>query len=114
MVKAVLMDQESMAGIGNVYADEILFQGGVHPQARASSLDHETLEELFHTVKMVLERAIRHQAQPDQFPDTFLTPHRHDGGTCPRCRTELERVKVYGRTSYFCPNHQKRNPARSV
>mgnify|MGYP001171161134 CR=1 FL=1 len=106
MAKALLMDQHELAGIGNVYADEILFQAQVHPRTRINRLSEETLEQLFGKMKSVLQEAIEHQAHPDRFPAWFLVPHRHGDGTCPRCGAGLERVKVSSRTSYFCPNCQ--------
>ncbi len=106
MTKAFLMDQHTVAGIGNVYADEILFQVKIHPRTKINRLDEETLEDLFHAVKDVLEQAIACRAQPDRFPDTFIAPHRHEGGKCPICGAELERVKVSSRTAYYCPECQ--------
>jgi len=108
MAKAVLMDQGTIAGIGNVYADEILFQAGVHPRTKIGKLDEETVEELFHEMKDVLQTAVACQAQPEAFPDTFLAPHRHEGGQCPACGAGLERVKVSSRSAYFCPNCQQK------
>ncbi|MFO7743261.1 MAG: DNA-formamidopyrimidine glycosylase family protein [Anaerolineae bacterium] len=110
MAKALLMDQHTIAGIGNVYADEILFQAGVHPRTRVSALDDQTVERLFHRMKEVLRTAIRCQARPDRLPDTFLAPHRHAEGTCPACGARLERVKVSSRTAYYCPKCQRRAP----
>lgn len=106
MAKTTLMDQETMAGIGNVYSDEILFQAGIHPRTKINQLDEDQIEKLFHTMKEVLEMAIEHQAQPDQFPEEFITPHRHEDGHCPKCGTALEKVKVGSRHAYFCPNRQ--------
>jgi formamidopyrimidine-DNA glycosylase len=113
MVKAVLMDQRTMAGIGNVYVDEIAFQAGVHPRTSISQLDEETLARLYHAMKDVLRMAVACQAQPEQFPDSFLGPHRHEGGRCPRCGIALERVKVASRTAYFCPHCQGESDASS-
>lgn len=107
MVKAILMDQGTMAGIGNVYSDEILFQAGIHPRTKINALDGEALEELFHEMKDVLQEAISCEARPEEFPRDFLGPHRHPGGSCPICGAELERVKVSSRTAYYCPNRQR-------
>ncbi len=108
MAKSFLMDQHTIAGIGNVYSDEILFQTGVHPRTKINSLDPESLEDIFHTMKKVLQEAIEVQAQPDQLPESFIIPHRHEDGRCPRCGTDLERVKVSSRSAYFCPNRQQK------
>ena len=110
MAKALLMDQGTIAGIGNVYADEILFRARVHPRTKMSSLDEETREALFHAMKGVLQTAVDCQAKPARLPDTFIRTHRHDEGRCPRCGTELETVKVSSRTAYFCPVCQVKRP----
>jgi formamidopyrimidine-DNA glycosylase len=106
MVKAVLMEQGTVAGIGNVYSDEILFHAGIHPRTKIDRLEEETVEELFHAMRDVLQTAIGHQAEPEQMPESFMTPHRHEGGRCPQCGAELERVKVSSRSAYYCPNRQ--------
>jgi formamidopyrimidine-DNA glycosylase len=110
MAKSTLMNQHIVAGIGNVYSDEILFQMGIHPRTKVNQLDGETLEELFHTMKEVLQKAIDRQADADQFPDDYITPHRYDDGECPRCGGEIERVKVSGRSAYYCPDCQGKQP----
>jgi formamidopyrimidine-DNA glycosylase len=108
MVKSILMDQGTIAGIGNVYSDDILFQAGIHPRTNINKLDEQELEELFHTMKDVLQKAIEYQAEPEQFPESFIGPHRHPGGKCPICGAELERVQVGGRHAYYCPNRQQK------
>lgn len=107
MAKALLMDQHIIAGIGNVYSDEMLFQAGIYPRRKINDLEEPTLEKLFHTMKHVLQTAIERQAKPERFPDSFVTPNRHEGGRCPKCGAELERVKVCSRTAYYCPNRQR-------
>lgn len=108
MAKSLLMDQDTIAGIGNVYSDEILFQAGIHPRRKINTLDEGEVEELFDTMKDVLETAIEYQAKPEQFPEPFITPHRHEDGHCPRCGDELERVQVGSRHGYYCPNRQQK------
>lgn len=108
MAKSLLMDQDTIAGIGNVYSDEILFQAGIHPRTKVNALDEDALEGLFHTMKDVLETAIEYQAEPEQFPEPFITPHRHEDGHCPRCGAALERVRVGSRHGYYCPNRQEK------
>ena len=106
MVKSALMNQRILAGIGNVYSDEILFQVGVHPKTRVNQLDEETLAEIFDAMNRVLRTALDCQADPDQFPDSCIIPHRHGDGKCPKCGGELKRVKVSGRSAYYCPSCQ--------
>jgi formamidopyrimidine-DNA glycosylase len=98
-----------IAGLGNVYTDEILFQAGIHPQTKASSIKAEALEELFQVMREdVLPTVIGRRADPSQFPAGYLIPHRERGGHCPKCGNALKRTKISGRTTYLCPNHQKK------
>lgn len=106
MAKALFLDQHSIAGLGNVYADEILFQSGVHPRTKVDRLSDEEVEHVFDAMKQVLRTATEHGARPDRYPSSFITPHRHPDGHCPRCGAELARVKVSSRSSYYCPNRQ--------
>ncbi|MEA3408661.1 MAG: DNA-formamidopyrimidine glycosylase family protein [Chloroflexota bacterium] len=108
MTKSVLMDQGTIAGIGNVYSDEILFQARVHPRTKINKLDEKGVEVLFHAMKDVLQKGIACQAESEQFPESFIIPHRHEGGECPRCGTELGRVQVSSRHAYYCPNCQQK------
>jgi formamidopyrimidine-DNA glycosylase len=109
-VKSVLMDQALVAGIGNIYADEILFQARLHPQTPVTSLDEEGRALLFRQIKQVLETAIACGAGAEQLlerlPDDYLLPHRDKGGKCPRCGGPIATLKVAGRTSYYCPRCQ--------
>jgi len=109
-VKSVLIDQALIAGIGNIYADEILFQARLHPKTPATSLDAEQRAALFRQIKAVLETAIERGAGAEQFlerlPEHYLLPHRDKGGRCPRCGSAIATLKSGGRTSYFCPRCQ--------
>jgi len=106
MIKSALMDQSLMAGIGNIYADEILFQSRLHPRAPVQTLDEETLHTLYMTMEEVLQTAIEHNANPEQFPDSFIIPQRHEDGHCPQCGGAVQTVDVAGRTAYYCPQCQ--------
>ena len=109
-VKSVLMDQTLIAGIGNIYADEILFQARLHPRTAVASLSARQCAELFAQIKAVLAMAIECGAGAEQFldrlPDHYLLPHRDKGGKCPRCGAAIATLKAAGRTSYFCPRCQ--------
>jgi formamidopyrimidine-DNA glycosylase len=106
MIKSRLMDQQLMAGIGNVYSDEILFQAGVYPRRPVKELDVDTLERIFEAMQKVLQVAIDRQAEPDRLPEDYLIPHRHSDDECPRCGGPIERIEVAGRAGYFCPRCQ--------
>jgi formamidopyrimidine-DNA glycosylase len=105
--KAALMDQKTIAGIGNIYADEILFHAGVHPLKSIGSFDEKALRALFKAMKRELKGAVDCRADAERFPRSCLLPHRLRGGRCPRCGVSLETVKVAGRTAYYCPKHQR-------
>ncbi len=107
-VKTALMDQKRIAGIGNIYSDEILFQAGIRPENKSSKLvEKEDIHRLYGAMKEVLEAAIRAQADPAGFPADFLLPSRQTDGICPRCRSYLESATVAGRTAWYCPVCQK-------
>lgn len=109
-IKPLLMDQTRIAGIGNIYADEILFQAKLHPATRANTLDSAATRHLFEAMKSVLRTAIDRGAGAENFvnrlPKGFLRSERRAGGRCPRCGTAIQADKRSGRTGYFCPNCQ--------
>ncbi len=107
MTKALLLDQSFIAGVGNVYADEILFQAGIRPGRRISDLDEEELQSLYKGIRRVLRTAIKHQVDLQDLKDIFLTPHRESDGQCPRCAALLKTTKISSRTSYWCERCQK-------
>ena len=105
VIKAALLNQSLIAGLGNLYADEALFQAGICPRSRG--LDEMQLETLFLSIQEVLKTALSTGANLANLPDSYLLPHRHAGGACPRDGTALKHEKIGGRTSYYCPKHQK-------
>lgn len=113
-LKAVLMDQSLVAGIGNVYADEILFQAGHHPETPLDRLSPDELRRLHRTIRQVLEDAIERRADPRRIPRTWLLHDRRDGRACPRCDGTIRRLRIGGRSSYVCDRHQERRTARAA
>ncbi len=107
-IKSALMDQSMIAGIGNIYSDEIVYQAGVYPKARADELDNSSVEKLSRAVRDVLETAIEVGADPSRMPRSYLLPVREKGGVCPGCGAEIETAKISGRTGYYCPKCQGR------
>ncbi len=107
-VKSALMNQKILAGIGNIYADEILFQTRLFPKKSVNDLSKRQLKTLFKNVNKVLTTAIDAQAHPQDFPKNFIIPHRKKEGNCPIDHTPLKTLKVNGRTTYYCPKHQKK------
>lgn len=107
MLKSALTDQSRIAGLGNVYADEILLRAGLHPKLRARDLDDDSRRRLFGAMREVLDQAVEAHADPTRMPDTFILPDREEGAPCPRCGGTLESLKVSGRTTYVCPSCQQ-------
>jgi formamidopyrimidine-DNA glycosylase len=100
-LKARLMDQERLAGVGNLLADEILWRADLAP-GRRTQLD----EQEFRRLHKVLRATLRQLARRGGSHMGELMEVRHDGGRCPRDGTELRREVVGGRTTYWCPAHQ--------
>jgi formamidopyrimidine-DNA glycosylase len=107
-VKTILLNQKLIAGIGNIYADEILFRARVHPVTQASALKNKPVAKLFRAVRYILEKAIAAKADANLMPKSWLLLHRAKGGKCPRCGRELTSATIGGRTAWFCAHCQKR------
>jgi formamidopyrimidine-DNA glycosylase len=117
-VKAFLLTQERIAGVGNIYADEALFRARIHPLRPVGTLKRAQLEALRQGVVESLELGIdskgasiddyRHvDGARGSFQDRFLV-HLRAGEPCPRCRTPIEKLRAAGRGTYVCPNCQRR------
>lgn len=106
-IKAALTNQNLIAGIGNLYSDEILYQSKVHPKTNISKLTNKEKEELFKNMRKVLEKVTKSRMDGSSVPDSYLTRHRDEGGDCPGCGGKVKVIKVSGRSTYFCPECQK-------
>ena len=107
-VKTILLNQKLIAGIGNIYADEILFRARIHPATQVSALKGKTVAKLFRAARNILKKAIEAKADANLMPKQWLLPHRGKGGKCPRCGHELRSATIGGRTAWFCAHCQKR------
>jgi formamidopyrimidine-DNA glycosylase len=116
-IKAFLLDQRRIAGVGNIYADEALFRAGIHPLTPAGRLRLPKLRELRDAVVAVLEAGIdaggstiddfRHaDGVRGSFQDEFQV-HRRAGEPCPRCGTPVRKLVAAGRGTYVCPSCQR-------
>ena len=105
-LKGALMDQEVVAGLGNVYVDEILFDARLDPSSATDALDPPHLRRLHASLHRVLELAVERGARPDAVPRTWLLRHREDGARCPRCGGRIEKTTMGGRSTYRCVVHQ--------
>jgi len=115
-IKAVLLDQRLVAGVGNIYANEALFQARIHPRRPAGSLTPEEVERLHGAIVDVLARGILNRGttlrdyrdlmgQPGRNQEA-LAVHDRAGAPCPICGTPIERLVLGGRSAYFCPQCQ--------
>lgn len=116
-IKPTLLDQQLVAGIGNIYADESLFGAGIHPERPSGDLSDKEIAKLTSSIKETLQRAIRLQGSSidsyrdsrgnrGRFQETFRV-HRREGEPCPDCGGVVKKIKVGGRGTYFCPRCQK-------
>jgi len=116
-IKPLLMDQGFVAGIGNLYSDEILFFAGIHPKRKVNSLDDTEIEKIYQGIKTILQKALKYKGSSI---DTYRRPsgekgtfefhrkvYRRKGGRCFVCGTPIASLKFGGRTAYYCPTCQK-------
>src|SRR5213080_4621143 len=107
-VKAILLNQKLIAGIGNIYADEILFRARIHPATQVSALKEKTVAKLFRAARDIWKKAIDDKADMDRMPKSWLLPRRGKGRKCPRCGRKLRSARIGGRTAWFCAHCQKK------
>src|SRR6185369_16146968 len=116
-VKEVLMDAKVVAGIGNIYSDEILFHAGVRPTRKVKSLSSAEIKNIYKWIKPVLIKGIKAKGSSvGDFVRTdgtwgqtgkFHFVYGRKGQPCKKCGTRIEAIKIGGRTGSFCPNCQK-------
>ncbi len=118
-IKTVLLDQSIIVGIGNIYADEILFLSKINPWEKAKNLNETQLENIIKNTKIVLDKAIkeggttiRSYTSSEGVTGRFqndLNVHKRENEKCRICQTIIVRDKIGGRSSYYCPKCQKLN-----
>lgn len=116
-VKSLLMDQKKIAGVGNIYANDALNLAKIDPRRKGSSLNDKEIKKLFATIHEVLRRGLKHGGaseinyvnalgQTGQYQDHFLVYGR-EGEKCKNCGGIIEKIKIAGRGTFFCPKCQK-------
>jgi len=116
-VKALLLDQRVLRGVGNIHADESLWKAKIHPAHLGARLSPAQMKELYRALQDILKKAIVLRGSSisdfldaDGQPGEYQRHHRvygREGKSCARCKSLIRRVIVAGRSSYFCPNCQK-------
>ena len=117
-IKAVLLDQTVVAGIGNIYADESLWGARIHPETKAGQLTARQIADLYRAIRDVLQLGIEKGGSTDRnYVNAegkrgsylrFASVFRREGQPCPRCGTPLVKSKVAGRGTHTCPKCQVR------
>ena len=114
-IKTVLLDQSIMVGVGNIYADEILFLSNINPYTKCCSLTNKELESIINNTKLVLSEAIKlggttiksfesSEGVHGRFQNNLLI---HNQYICKKCNSEVIKVRIGGRGTYYCPKCQK-------
>ncbi|MHA1775331.1 MAG: Fpg/Nei family DNA glycosylase [Promethearchaeota archaeon] len=107
-IKAILLDQHRISGLGNLYADELLFQTQISPLSSGNQLFTSQIEKLWKKMRKILKIAVDLAADYGKFPENFFLFSRKIEGVCPRCNTKLEKTIIGQRTTIFCPKCQHR------
>jgi formamidopyrimidine-DNA glycosylase len=116
-IKAVLLDQTVVAGIGNIYADEALWAAKIHPATLTGKVPKDKLVLLYNSIREILALSIAKGGSTDKnYVDaqgkkgsylSFANVFRKEGQPCPRCGTPIEKIRVAGRGTHICPKEQK-------
>lgn len=104
-LKATLLDQSVIAGLGNLLIDEICWQARLHPSRAITGLDADEIKRMHATMRRVLRTAVRHGCVPG-LPRWLTGARDEPDPTCPRCGARLRRSRIGGRTSVWCPRCQ--------
>jgi formamidopyrimidine-DNA glycosylase len=123
-LKAALLDQRTVAGLGNIYVDEALWRAQLHPLREAGTLDADELQRLTKAIREALRTGIARQgaslrdySTPDggrgRMQDRFRVYGR-EGEPCSRCGTPVDKIRVAGRGTWYCPNCQRQAASRSA
>ena len=117
LVKAALLNQEIVAGIGNIYADEALWSAMIHPKTRVENLSEKQLEDILNAAIEVMSFSINKGGSTDRnylnakgekgSYLTFANVFRKEGKPCPRCGHVIEKIRVAGRGTHICSNCQQ-------
>ena len=116
-VKALLLDQKKIAGLGNIYVDEALWEAGIRPDRLAGTLKPAEIKKLWQAINKIIAKAIKYRGTTfSDYVDSsgrkgnfssFLRVYGRAGGRCRRCGAVIKKEKIAGRGTHYCPNCQK-------
>jgi formamidopyrimidine-DNA glycosylase len=116
-IKSFLMDSHTVAGVGNIYANEALFLAGIHPARAAGRISRQRYDKLVAALKQVLNEAIRQggttlrdftsgEGKPGYFQQS-LSVYAQQGRPCPNCATPIRETRTAQRSTFYCPHCQR-------
>ena len=119
-IKATILDQTTICGLGNIYADESLFAAGIHPERRSGSITREEAAKLLQATCDVMDKSIesggstmatyvKADGTKGDYLEKFAQVFHREGQPCPKCSTEIIKIRVAGRGTHLCPRCQERN-----
>jgi formamidopyrimidine-DNA glycosylase len=116
-IKQVLMDQSMIAGIGNIYASEVLWQAKINPEKETCKISGKDLKKLYQSIKKILKLSIKlggdsfsDYRKPDGTKgnfDSVKRVYKRENQKCYRCKTKIKRIKIGQRSTFYCPRCQK-------
>ena len=117
-VKATILDQSIICGLGNIYADEALFMSSIHPERKSGSITKKEAALLLKSAREVMDKSIdsggstmhtyvKADGTKGDYLELFANVFRRDGEPCPRCGTKIEKIRVAGRGTHICPKCQR-------
>lgn len=118
-IKATILDQTIITGLGNIYADEALFASKIHPERKSGSLTRAEAKTLLESARAVMDKSIasggstmatyvKADGTKGDYLELFAQVFRREGKPCPRCGTKIQKIKVAGRGTHLCPYCQKK------
>lgn len=118
-IKATILDQSIITGLGNIYADEALFASHIHPERRSGTLTRQEADLLLESARAVMDRSIesggstmatyvKTDGTKGDYLELFAQVFRREGKPCPRCGAKIIKIKVAGRGTHVCPHCQKK------
>jgi formamidopyrimidine-DNA glycosylase len=122
-IKAALLDQSCIAGLGNIYVDEVLYRAGIHPEKDVQALKKEQFSFLFESVRSILSSSVQAggssvksyvngYGEVGTYQDQLLVYGR-EGTACPKCGSEIQKLRVAGRGTHICPKCQPKPRLRT-